>query len=433
MISEAERILEEVRRLGDQVEVILHRSREYSIRIESNRILMPSSSEEEGVGVRVVVGEAEGFSHSNRISSYAEVAEAAGRIARASGSKGVELPTGGGYRSVRNLDPEIASADPELVVGLAKRLLDAVSEVSQDVVVDLSTVDLWTTEFAIVNTEGVSVQHSSTGASYAVVAFAKRGEKVSSFDFRHETRSRLADLDMEDQVRDLAEQVLMSLDTQRLGPFRGPIMLSPEAFAVFLGSVASALSADNVLKGRSPLAGRLGQQALSERLTIVDDGLRDDSPVSSPADREGSPRTRSTPVQVGVIKTFLHRHYTAKRMGAENTGNASSFTTLPVVSPTNLEVVPGEASKEELLESVDRVLWVSRLSAMPDPMGNVSGTVKGGWLIEKGEWVRPVREVQISGNVFEALAKVLGVSRERRRVSTHLLPFVLLEGLSVTG
>jgi hypothetical protein len=41
MISEAERILERVRGLGDQVEVIVHRSRGYSARIESNRILIP--------------------------------------------------------------------------------------------------------------------------------------------------------------------------------------------------------------------------------------------------------------------------------------------------------------------------------------------------------------------------------------------------------
>jgi len=433
MISVAEGILERVRGLGDQVEVIVHRSRGYSARIESNRILMPSASSEEGVGIRVIVSGSEGFSHSNKVGSFMEVAEAARRIARVSEAKGVTLPTGGGYVEVRNFDPELEAAEPELVVELAKRVLSAASEVSPDVVVDLSTVDLWVAEFAIANSEGVSVSHSSTGVSYAVVAFAKRGGRVSSFDFRQESRSRLGELELEDQVRDLAEQVLMSLDTGRLGEFRGPIMLSPEAFAVFINSVASALSADNVLRGRSPLAGKLGHRAFSESLTIVDDGLRWDSPSSSPADREGAPRSRNTLVEGGVVRTYMHRHYTAMRMNARNTGNASSFSTLPIVAPTNMEVLPGEAGKEELLESVNRTLWVSRLSAMPDHMGNVSGTVKGGWLIEKGEWVRPVREVQISGNVFEALRNVLGVSRERRRVSTHLLPFVLLEGLSVTG
>ncbi|MEE8636774.1 MAG: metallopeptidase TldD-related protein, partial [Dehalococcoidia bacterium] len=77
---------------------------------------------------------------------------------------------------------------------------------------------------------------------------------------------------------------------------------------------------------------------------------------------------------------------------------------------------------------------VTRFSGFPEPVsGNFSGVVKGGFLIEEGKLTRPLIETMISGNLFEILAKVSGLSCETERISTLVTPHIRIEDVSITA
>ena len=65
--------------------------------------------------------------------------------------------------------------------------------------------------------------------------------------------------------------------------------------------------------------------------------------------------------------------------------------------------------------------------------GDFSGVVKGGFLIERGEIMHPIKETLIAGNIFDLLRNIKAISKAREWVESALLPYMHIEGISITG
>ena len=106
----------------------------------------------------------------------------------------------------------------------------------------------------------------------------------------------------------------------------------------------------------------------------------------------------------------------------------------PVVSSTNLVISPGSSDLDTLISEIDRGIVLNRFSGNVNPInGEFSGVVKGGHYILNGEINFPVREVMIAGNVFDALANLTGISRERKSFSDSVLPHIRIENIAFIG
>src|SRR3989449_10683923 len=107
------------------------------------------------------------------------------------------------------------------------------------------------------------------------------------------------------------------LATQKL-----PVVLDPWIAMDLLRAIGPLFSADNVLKGRSLFAGKVGARVASERITIVDDARRPRGLRSAPFDGEGVVTTARTLIERGVLRGYLNSLKTARKMNVEATGNA---------------------------------------------------------------------------------------------------------------
>jgi PmbA protein len=77
---------------------------------------------------------------------------------------------------------------------------------------------------------------------------------------------------------------------------------------------------------------------------------------------------------------------------------------------------------------------ISRFSGNVNPVnGDFSGVVKGGRLVKNGTIEHAVKEVMVAGNVFEALRRLDGVSRERKVIYDSILPYMRFDGISFTA
>jgi PmbA protein len=83
------------------------------------------------------------------------------------------------------------------------------------------------------------------------------------------------------------------------------------------------------------------------------------------------------------------------------------------VSTTNLMLLPGPASPEELIASVKDGLYVTELIGFGvNPVtGDYSRGAAGIW-IERGKLTYPVEEVTVAGNLLEMFAAVDGVAND---------------------
>jgi PmbA protein len=107
----------------------------------------------------------------------------------------------------------------------------------------------------------------------------------------------------------------------------------------------------------------------------------------------------------------------------------------PSPSPTNLIFEAGETPLADMIARIDHGLWVQ--NALGVGQGNVisgafSNPLSLAYKIEKGEIVGRVKDVSISGNVYDLLQQVAAVSRETEWVySSFRLPHVLLSDMNV--
>jgi PmbA protein len=215
-----------------------------------------------------------------------------------------------------------------------------------------------------------------------------------------------------------------------------PVVLSDRVAASFAGFIGGALCADEVQRGRSPFADRLGDELASTALRIADDGTDPDGLASAPFDGEGTARGRTPLLGDGKLLAYLHDSYTARRGGADSTGNAAraSYRSPPSVSTSNLMIEPGELSLEQLLERAGDGVYVTEVAGLHSGVNPVTGRYSvgaTGKAIRGGSLAEPLREFTIAGDLLGTLAAVQAVGSEARWVpfggSVHSVPILVGE------
>jgi PmbA protein len=215
-----------------------------------------------------------------------------------------------------------------------------------------------------------------------------------------------------------------------------PVVLSDRVAASFAGFVGGALSADDVQRGRSPFADRLGDEVASAELRLADDGTDPGGLASAPFDGEGTPRGRTPLLGDGRLLAYLHDSYTARRGGARSTGNAAraSYRSPPSVSPSNLMIEPGDLDLAGLLERAGEGVYITEVAGLHSGVNPVTGRYSvgaTGRAIRGGRLAEPLREFTIAGDLLSTLAGVQAVGSEARWVpfggSVHSAPILVGE------
>jgi TldD protein len=177
---------------------------------------------------------------------------------------------------------------------------------------------------------------------------------------------------------------------------------------------------DFVVVGGSPLTGKIGARLGTEHATIVDHGTPNISKIGGlwvPYDDQGTKANKTTILDKGVLKYYLHSRGTAQYLQQEPTGNcrAVHFGFIPIPRMTNTYLTPGDLTKEEALELLGTGVYAIQTAG-----GQVEGdgsflfkAIRGYW-VEKGKIREPLREVSLSGNILHLLSKVEGGTKDLR-------------------
>ncbi len=216
--------------------------------------------------------------------------------------------------------------------------------------------------------------------------------------------------------KEAVETALLSRKPRKVDPGEWAVVLAPRAvstivdFLVYLGFDAQAH-----LEGRSCLAGKMGTQVASDKITLRDDGL-DPASVPLPFDFEGVPRKRLTLLEKGVAKDLPHNSRTAKKMGAAPTGHSFGPLSSHGALPMHVVLDPGEATLEHMIASTPKGLFVNRFwyTNVAEPTKAViTGMTRDGlFLIENGRIAGPVCNMRFTESILEALSRVEAVGAE---------------------
>jgi len=415
-------------------------SRESEVFIENNDLKQAKSQSASSIGIRVLLDGSLGFYSVNRLSKD-EIKQAvtmAIKVARVSPKdKYNSLPGRSKVRMLRGIyDKKAESFEASDAGKMAAEMLKGAKSYDNRVSVDSASLAGNVMNQFLANSNGVHLTEKMSAFSWSIMGMAISGADVSSFDFQVGGTHHVRDIDVTSTAREFAETVVNSLGPRKIESFRGEMLLTPSAVHELVEEVIShSINSDAVQKKSSHFAGKLGKVVASDLLTVEDDATNTKALGASSFDREGVAHRRNVVIQDGVLKKFLYNTYTAKKDGVRSTGNASGSTgSPPSVSTTNVVIKQGRTSLDSLISEMKSGIILSRFSGNVNPVnGDFSGVVKGGRLVKNGEVQHAVKEVMVAGNVFDALKRLNGISKERKVIIDSVLPYMRFDNVSFTA
>jgi PmbA protein len=174
--------------------------------------------------------------------------------------------------------------------------------------------------------------------------------------------------------------------------------------AQFLGIISGTLVGENVVKGRSIFADRLGEQVASPLITLIDDPTDSRAYSACETDGDGLATRRNVLIQDGVLQMFVHDAYSARRAKTKSTGNAGGCLAL--------QLVPGTKTQEELIAGIDDGVLIDSVQGLHSGVNPVSGdfsTGASGLVIRNGKTAEPIREFTIASTLQRMLLDVQAV------------------------
>jgi PmbA protein len=440
----AERLLDRARSKGaEEAEAYLSSGTEFTVKVFNGEIESLVSAQSRGVGLRTFVDHRVGFAYTSETDSDAldALVDEALRNGRYNHEDEANvLPEPQPIEELEGLyAPGLASIDPQRKLDFALRMERLATSLDPRVrrVSDVVYSD-GAGHVELANTRGLDVRFERSVAYGVIDAIAEQdSERQSGFAFTY--GRDLDSLDLEAVTREAVDNATGLLGGRRVKTARVPVVLHPDAGAMILGVVGSSFSGEAVLKRRSLLRGKLGTRIAAPGIAIFDDSRLEDGLASRPFDGEGVPARRIDLVKDGMLQGYLQNTYTARRSGGESTGSAvRSYKSVPEVGVTNLVLMPGVKTREEIIAEVDDGLQVEQLYGLNtvNPVsGEFSFGVSGHW-IRRGRLAEPVREVTIAGNLIGVLEHVVGVANDLRfRFAGGFCgcPTILVEELAIGG
>jgi PmbA protein len=261
---------------------------------------------------------------------------------------------------------------------------------------------------SLFNSRGVAAYHAETMAQFSITAMAGDSSgwaKASSTD-----RTGFSPVEL---ARRAADKSRLSKSPRELPPGRYTVVLEPAAVLDLVGQIFADFSATAIADQRSFLTGRIGEQLFGKNITILDD-VHHPLQAGAAYDGEGVPRQRLTLVHRGVPCEIAYSRSSARKAGVPATGHGFPLPNEAGEMPLNIVVEGGDTALEDMIESTDRGILVTRLWYIRevDPYEKImTGMTRDGtFLIEGGKVVGGLRNFRFNQSVIELLNNVEALS-----------------------
>lgn len=426
-LSVAEWALELAARRAQAAEAIFSRGDSVPVSFENDKLKTIESSHSASVSLRVICDGKVGLASTTDLTDVPALVEQAAQAAEFGPDATFEFPGSGPEPEVKVFDPTIVDLSTQELVRLGQEMLDMLKAYNPEILVD-SGASKGVGEGALANTSGLRVQRRRTHFSLGVGGQLVRGtDMLQAFDHRGRLNR---ELDHQRIAANAIEKFRLAETNASLKSGEMPVIFTPTGVGGLIYPLMLGFNGKNVLKGESPLRGRLGEQAFHPSLTITDNALVHFAPGSSPRDGEGVPSQVTPLIEKGVIRSFLYDLETAGKAGVRSTGNGRGC------DATNLIIAPGQASYEEMIAGVQDGVLVDYMMGLGQSNiinGDISVNIALGYRIENGEIVGRVKDAMLSGNVYEALKNVAAIGDTPEWVGYAYTAPILIGAMSVVA
>ncbi|KJU84761.1 Zn-dependent protease [Candidatus Magnetobacterium bavaricum] len=429
---------------GLKGEVFCVSSRNISVEAKDGQVEALQRADVAGFSVRVLNGLRQGLCYCNDFSQWKEVADKALEISKwTEPDQFTDYPPGGAsYQQVDIYDQDVANATEDYIIERAMEVeREALAFDPKVKKVRKAMAGFSVHEVLIANTQGLWGSYTSTSCSASATVLAE-GEGQSQMGWGFETDRFLGAVSAQRVGKSAADRAVKLLGARPPhAAVKSPVILESSIAAEFLEIIASSLSSDNVQKGKSLLACRVGQEIASGNIHIVDNALLPGKTGTRPFDAEGVPSQRNDLVTNGVLNGFLYNTYTARKSNGKSTGNAvkGGISGLPSVGISNLYIEPASGDCaypiDSLIQLMGRGLLITDVMGVHTAnriSGDFSIGASGLW-IEHGRLSHPIKEAVISGNLITLLKNISAVGSDLCFYGNIGTPALMVNDVDISG
>jgi PmbA protein len=436
----AERLVTTARRAGaDQADALAVRSVSLSVDVRDGAVEESQRSEGDDLGLRVIVGHKQAVVSTNDLkgNGFDALAERAVAMARAAPEDRF-AGLADAAQLARQL-PALDLIDPDMPeVGV----LEARAREAEAAALAVAGVTKSGGASASAGIGGL-VLVTSTGFHGATIA-SRHGISMTAIagdgtgmerDYDFSSTLHASDLDGAEAIgRRAGERAVKRLNPRKVATRRVPVVFDSRISGSLVGHLASAANGSSIARKTSFLREKLGEKIFASGIDIVDDPSRRRGLRSRPFDAEGIAGRRRMLVEDGVLKTWLLDCATARELNLETTGHAQrGVSSTPSPGPSNLHLVPGDKSPDQLVADIEDGFYVTDMIGMGVNLvtGDYSRGASGFW-IENGERTYAVSEVTIAGHLSDIFASLAPANDLVFRYGTNA-PTLRVEGMTVAG
>lgn len=370
------------------------------------------SQEDRGIGFRVLVDGAMAFA-STSLLTRARVEEALDGALAAAKATRRRHPLALAHAKAAEVRWGVEAKRPFADVPVEERLqslldLDgAIQSLGLETPGRLLEVSLRDYRRYLVTSEGARIRSEVPRIFFSAMLTAKDGSKTeNSFRWLNYTGGweGMEELGVDKIVLEDVEAMHRTLrEAEKLPPGKMDIVCGPQVTGIASHeSCGHPVEADRILGREASQAGMsfitsdmIGERIGSDLVNVVDDPTVAHGGGYYQYDDEGIRARKRYLYKDGLIHGFLQDRGSAGVLGGESNGAARTvaFNREPIVRMANTFVEPGDHSFEELVEGVERGVYIATFTEwnIDDKRWNQKYVGREAYLIEDGEVGRPVR------------------------------------------
>jgi len=221
-----------------------------------------------------------------------------------------------------------------------------------------------------------------------------------------------------------AENAVRQMGQTKIASGKYDMLIENRMAGRLLSMFVRPMSARALQQKSSYLDGMQGKQIASSALTVIDDPLLEGGFRSRLYDGQGIAAKTRTMIENGILKEYYVDNYYGKKLGLTPNGGSSS----------NIRFNLGSRSLEAIVQDVNKGILVTSFNG-----GNSNATTGdfsfgvSGFLIEGGKIVKPVNEMNISGNAKEFWKQLTELGNDPYKYSSILSPTMVFKDIDFSG
>ncbi|MES0880176.1 TldD/PmbA family protein [Roseibium sp. SCP14] len=285
----------------------------------------------------------------------------------------------------------------------------------------------------LATSHGFQGSYLSSRYGTSMTAVAGEGTQMER-DYDFDSRTYFEDLEDPSAIgRRAGERAVRRLNPQKLSTRTANVIYESRAARSILGHLTGAINGASIARKTSFLKDRMGEAIFSPGIQVVDDPFKRRGAATRPFDGEGTKADVLNMIEDGVLQHWFLDGASARELGLTPNGRAHRSGSGTTPGATNITLMPGEKSLEEMMAEAGNGLLVTDLigHGVNGITGDYSRGAAGFWF-ENGKIVEPVSEITIAGNLNDMFKRLVPGSDLDNRYSSAT-PSVLIEGMALAG